>query len=46
MFLCGIFARSLHGETLMSKFIQRARAARFHRENLGKPHETHNEAMI
>ncbi len=46
MFLCGIFARSPCGKERMSEFNQCAGAARFHRENLGKPYETHNEAMI
>lgn len=46
MFLCGIFARNPYGKERMSEFIQWNGAVRFHRENLGKPHETHNEAMI
>ncbi len=46
MFLCGIFARSPWGEVQAFEFVQSARGARFHCKNLGKPHETHNEAMI
>lgn len=50
MFLCGIFARSPHAEKPMPKLIQctgrGTGRVRLHRENLGKPQETHNEAMI